>query len=160
MYHRWMRAMVRIKTVVVTSVVLVALALVAQIATADTASLKSTPELTHKQVLEIALREARHSADPHPKRIEMATCSLRGARHVMEPREWLSSATGMETVDLVVMHGYFHIDASHPPHSRIAPGKVFELIIGAHTGFVQARSLSDRVPAALSHLGPVTHLRR
>jgi hypothetical protein len=147
------------RSVVIAVGALAMVALVVQIAVADPVSREAAAQLTHKQVLRIALREAAHSRDPHPKRIEMATGSPRAALYVMEPRLTSGSDLGEEEVDLVVMHGRFEIDGSHPPHSRIAPGKVMELIVGAHTGFVTARSLSDHVPVPLSHLGPVTRLR-
>jgi hypothetical protein len=141
--------------------ILAAIMLAASIATASSTSPQATGvALTHEQVLQIALREARRSRDPHPKRIEMATGSPAVAMSVMEPT--IKSATGVgggEAVDLVVMHGYFHIDASPPPGRRIAPGKVIELMIGAYSGSREARSLSDRVPVPLSELGPVTRLR-
>jgi len=134
--------------------------LVAQVAVADPASQTTGAVLTHRQVLQIALREARQSRDPHPKRIEMASGSPRKAMRVMDPTGSLGSGVdGEGVVDLVVMHGYFHINA-HPPRGRsIAPGKVMELVIDAHTGFVGGRSLSNEEPVALSHLGPVTRLR-
>jgi hypothetical protein len=134
--------------------------LVAQVAVADPISRTADPVLRHRQVLRIALREAEQSQDPRPKRIEMATGSLRNAASVMDPTDRLGSgAGGEEVVDLVVMHGYFHINGSPPRGHSIAPGKVMELIIGAHTGFVEGRSLSNEEPVALSHLGPVTRLR-
>jgi hypothetical protein len=139
---------------------LAAIVLVAQIATADPASMEAGPALTYRHVLNIALTEARDSADHHPKRIEMATGLLKDAVKVMDPTSGLGPVIdGRQVVDMVVMHGYFHVNAPHPSHSRIAPGKVMELIIGAHTGFVQARSLGNKVPVPLSHLGRVTRLR-
>jgi hypothetical protein len=118
------------------------------------------PVLTHKQVLEIALREAVRSRDPHPKRIEMASGSLKDATSVTDPSGGLGSAVdGKEMVYVVVMHGYFHVNGSPPRGRSIAPGKVLELIIGAYTGFVQERSLSNKVPVPLSRLGPVTRVR-
>lgn len=138
---------------------IVAAALFAQIAVADSTSRESGSVLTHKQVLDIALREATKSRDPHPKRIEMASGSMGAAIKVEEPQAVSGSAlTNPELVDLVVMRGYFHLDASHPRGGRIAPGKILELIIAAHTGFVEGRSLGNEVPV-LSHLGPVTRLR-
>jgi hypothetical protein len=118
------------------------------------------PEISHKQVLHIALVEARNSADKHPKRIEMASGTLKDATSVTDPAGGLGSAVnGEEPVDVVVMHGYFHVNGSPPRGDSIAPGKVLELIIDAHAGFVQGLSLSDNVPVPLSHLGPVTRLR-
>ncbi len=138
---------------------IVAVALIAQMAGADPASRESGRVLTHKQVLDIALREAAHSEDPHPKSIEMATGSLGAAAKVMEPGAVGGSVlTNPELVDVVVMRGYFHINGSPPRGSHIAPGKVLCLTISAHTGFVEARSLGNKVPV-LSHLGPVTRLR-
>lgn len=140
--------------------ILVAIMLAAQVALAGPASQETGPVLTHKQVLQIALTEAKRSADPHPKRIEMAGGSLKVATSVTDPTGRLGAAVnGKEAVDLVVMHGYFHVNGSPPLGHHIAPGKILELIIGAHTGFVQELTLSDDVPVPLSQLGPVTRLR-
>jgi hypothetical protein len=128
-------------------------------AAADPASQESGSVLTDKQVLDIALVQAAHSRDPHPKRIEMATGSLGAALKVTEPRAITGSATtSPELVDLVVIRGHFHIIGSPPLGRHIAPGRVLELIIGAHTGFIESRSLGNEVPV-LSRLGPVTRLR-
>jgi len=90
----------------------------------------------------------------------MVSGSLRAATGVTDPTGGLGSAVnGQEVVDLVVMHGYFHVNGSPPRGHHIAPGKVLELIIDAHTGFVQGLTLSDEVPVPLSQLGPVTRLR-
>jgi hypothetical protein len=127
-------------------------------ASANTAS-GETPVLSHRQVLRIALGKAAQSKDPHPKRIEMATGSLRDAISVSEPTGGLGSgAYGEELVDLVVMHGYFHIIGSPPLGHSIAPNKVLELIIDAHNGSIEGLSLGSKVPVPLSHLGPVTRL--
>jgi hypothetical protein len=154
----WMRAVNLTRTTVIGLVAIAAVALVVQMAAAAPASQKSNHVLTHQQVLHIALREAVNSRDPHPKRIEMATGSLGAAIKVTEPNATSGSVlTSPELVDLVVMHGYFHINGPHPRGSRIGPGKVLSLILSAHTGFVEARSLGNKVPA-LSHLGRVTRL--
>jgi hypothetical protein len=139
--------------------IVTAIMLLAQVALASPASPETTPVLTHEQVLQIALREAEQSGYPHPKRIEMASGSLKVATSVTDPTGRLGSAVnGKEAVDLVVMHGHFQVNGS-PPHGRhIAPGKVLDLIIDAHTGFVQELTLSNDVSVPLSHLGPVTRL--
>jgi hypothetical protein len=131
--------------------------LVAQSAAAAPASPATGPVLTHRQVLQIGLLEAGRAGDAHPKRIKLASGSLRDALRVTDPRSELESG-GSEVVDLLVMHGYFHINGSPPRGRSIAPGKVMELIVDAHTGFVEGRSLSNKEPVALSHLGPVTRL--
>lgn len=137
----------------------IAIVLLAQAALAAPASPETAPVLTHEQVLRIALREAEQSRDPHPKRIEMASGSLKDATSVMDPTSELGPAIdGQEVVDLVVMHGYFHVNGSPPPGDQIAPGKVMELIIDIQTGSVAGLSLSNREPVPLSHLGPVTRL--
>jgi len=134
--------------------------LVLPAAGADPVSLASGAVLSNKQVLHIALGVAARSAEPHPKRIEMASGSLKDATSVTDPTGGLGSIENAnEEVDLVVMHGYFQIDGS-PPHGRsIAPGTVFALIINAHTGTIQEISLANRLPVPLSRLGPVTRLR-
>jgi hypothetical protein len=140
--------------------ILVAIMLAAHVASADPASQETGPVLTHKQVLQIALTEAKRSADPHPKRIEMASGSLKVATSVTDPTGRLGSGVNeKEAVDLVVMHGHFQVNGSPPLGRHIAPGKVLELIVGAHTGFVQELTSGNDVPVPLSHLGPVTRLR-
>jgi hypothetical protein len=153
-----MRTILLTRIAVIGLAVIASVVLVVQMAAADPASQKSGSVLTHKQVLEIALKEAKSSRDQHPKRIEMATGSLGAAMKVMDPQGISGSVmTSPELVDLVVMRGYFHINGPHPRGSPIQPGKVLCLILSAHTGFVEARSLSNKVPA-LSHLGRVTRL--
>jgi hypothetical protein len=140
--------------------ILTAIMLLTQVALAAPASPETTPVLTHEQVLQISLREAEQSMDPHPKRIEMASGSLKDATSVMDPASELGpTIDGQEVVDLVVMHGYFHLNGSPPPGRSIAPGKVMELIIDIHTGSVGGLSLSNKEPVPLSHLGRVTRLR-
>ncbi len=138
---------------------LAAIALVAQMAAAAPASQPTGSELTHKQVFHIALVEASRARDPRPKRIEMASGTQGAAMKVMEPRGEGSALSSQLPVDLVVVHGYFHVIGSPPRGDHIAPGKVLELMIDAHSGFVLGLSLSDTVPVSLSRLGPVTRLR-
>jgi len=139
------------------SALVLGLAFTAQSTAANPVSSQTGPVLTHEQVLHIALTEAGNSQDPHPKRIEMATGTLSVAMRVIESGASTSPA-GDEAVDLVVMRGFFHINASHPRGRSIPPGKVMCLILNTHTGFVEARSLGNKVPF-LSHLGRVTQLR-
>ncbi len=154
-----MRTILLIRATAICAIAIVAVALIVQMAAADPASQKSGHVLMRQQVLHIALREAANSQDPHPKRIEMATGSLGAASKVMDPQGISGSVMrSPELVDLVVMRGYFQINGPHPRGSRIRPGKVLCLILSAHTGFVEARSLGDKVPV-LSHLGRVTRLR-
>jgi hypothetical protein len=108
-------------------------------------------------VLHVALTEARDSQDPNPKRIDMVTGPLSVAMRVTGS----GAGTGQpanEVVDLVAMRGYFHINAPHPRGQAISPGNVMCLILNAHTGFVEARSLGNKVPH-LSRLGRITRLR-
>jgi hypothetical protein len=134
---------------------LTAIVLAASIAAASSISPPATSvALTHKQVLQIALREARHAADPHPKRIEMATGPLGVALKVMGG----GATASEEPVDLVVMYGHFKINAPSPRNHPIGPSHVLQLIITAYSGSIEARSTA--APGApLSQLGPVTRLR-
>lgn len=146
-----------VRTTALSLAMTAALALGAQAAVAGPASHKVAPVLTHEQVLQISLTEAGNSQDPNPKRIAMATGKLSVAMRVMDPGG-SGGPGGDETVDLVVMRGYFYINGSPPPGRVIPPGKVMCLTINAHTGFVEGRSLGNKVPH-LSHLGRVTRLR-
>jgi hypothetical protein len=124
------------------------------------ASLAAPKLLTHEQVLQIALKQARSANDPSPTRIEMASGPLKKALRVMG--ESGAQNPGIDPgvqVDLVVMHGVFHINAPHPPNHLIGGGKVIELILDAHTGTVFDRYQGDRAPSSLRQLGPVTRLR-
>jgi hypothetical protein len=133
--------------------------LATQAAAATSASQATGSELTHKQVLQIAITEASRSRDPNPKSIEMASGTQGAAMKVIEPGGTGSALSSQLPVDLVVMHGYFHVVGSPPRGRSIAPGKVLELMIDAHTGFVLELSLGNKVLVPLSHLGPVTRLR-
>jgi hypothetical protein len=153
-----MRTTIWIKSIAAGLATAAAIALGMQLAAAAPASPAGSP-LTRAQVLHIALTEAKDSQDPHPKRIEMVTGTLASAEQVLEAKDTPGSLqSNSESVDVVVMRGHFHIDAPHPRGHPIGPGKVLGLILDAHTGSVEVRSLSDVVPA-LSHLGRVTRLR-
>jgi hypothetical protein len=140
--------------------ILAAAVLVAQIAVAQPASPEMGHVLAHRQVLQVALARAKRAGDPHPKRIEMASGPLKDAMSVSDPTSGLGPAVdGEELVDLVVMHGWFHVNGSPPRGRHIAPGRVLEVIVDAHSGFVQGLSLGNRLPVSLSRLGEVTRLR-
>lgn len=117
--------------------------------------------MTHKHVLNIALTAAKDSQDPDPIRIEMATGPLKRAWHVLEPEAKFGTLeNAKEVVDLVVIHGYFHLSGTHPPPGHeVKPGKIMCLILNAQTGMLRGRSLSDAMPLPLSRLGRVVRLR-
>jgi hypothetical protein len=144
------------KAIAIGSTVVLGLALTAQSLAANSVLPETGRLLTHEQVLHIALTEADNSQDPSPKRVEMATGALSVALHVTDSGAGTGQA-GNEVVDLVVMRGYFHINAPHPRGQSIPPGKIMCLILNAHTGFVEDRSLGSKVPL-LSHVGRVTRL--
>ena len=52
-----------------------------------------------------------------------------------------------------------HFTANHGPRGAKAPkGTVLELVIDAHTGAIEVRSLYSRVPVPLSRLGQVRRI--
>jgi hypothetical protein len=125
-----------------------------------------TAEITRPaQVLAIALREARHARDRHPRSIVMASGSFTAAVRVADSGQ-ATPPSGSEpagdadsVVYLVAMRGYFHYDGPIPPHERVPPHRVLELIIDKD-GFVENQSWRSKVPVPLSSLGTVTRLYR
>jgi hypothetical protein len=131
----------------------------------------SAGTLSSKQVLSIALREAKFSDDAHPTDIEMAVGPLEVAAKVQGPDSthfFPTASSGPEApgdansiVYLVAMHGRFVYNGPAPrprPHeAKQRPSRVLELIINAN-GFVEGSAWMPSVPAPLSDLGPVTQL--
>jgi len=123
-------------------------------------------ELSSDQLQAIAMTRAESAGEPNPSEMSVAKSSLRAAMGVVEPQStlpssptagqaaWLSS-----TVHVIVMHGKFTLDDAPTPQNSAAPGgSVMELVVDAHTGFVDGRYVGPSVPAPLDSLGTVTPL--
>jgi hypothetical protein len=113
----------------------------------------------------VARRVARHWGEPDPTRIEYASGSLAQAMTVVGSGRdstlnlhTTAPGTPGSLVDVVAVKGHFSANVSVPRGSRPPTGTVMELVIDAHSAFVEVRRLSDRLPAPLSRLGPVRRL--
>ncbi|MCW3033869.1 MAG: hypothetical protein JWM60_2214, partial [Solirubrobacterales bacterium] len=109
----------------------------------------------------VALRVARAWGDRHPRAIEYASGTLEDAMAVLEPEGGSTSPSSPgdveshSAVDLIAVWGHFTSNGSRPRGTKAPTGTVMELIVDAHSGFVEVRSLSHRLPAPLSRLGSV-----
>lgn len=118
----------------------------------------------------VALHAAKAWGDPHPRDIRFATGTLEHAMAVLEPQAIGNpnvSPNGPDAqggadseVDLIAVWGHFHANVSGPRGAKAPAGNVMELIVDTHSGFVEMRSLRDRIAAPLSRLGPVTDLHK
>jgi hypothetical protein len=116
-----------------------------------------------------ALRLAKAWGERHPRTIEYASGTLEHAMAVLAPdavRNPNVSPNGPDAeggahsaVDLIAVRGHFTANVPTPPGARAPTGTVMEMIVDAHSGFVEMQSLSDRLPAPLSRLGVVRVLR-
>jgi hypothetical protein len=113
----------------------------------------------------VALRVAKAWGERHPHAIEYATGTLEDATAVIAP-DAVSNRNGSPTppdaeggarsaVDLIAVWGHFTANGSTPHGAKAPTGTVMELIVDAHSGFVEVHSLSHRLPAPLSRLGSV-----
>jgi hypothetical protein len=117
----------------------------------------------------VAVRIAKAWGERHPRTIEYASGTLEDAMAVLAPhavRDPNASPNGPDAqggahsaVDLIAVRGHFTANVSPPRGAKAPTGTVMELIVDAHSGFVETRALSDRLPAPLSRLGVVRVLR-
>jgi hypothetical protein len=125
------------------------------------------PELELSKVQGIALTRASWAQDTEPTDTQAAQGTFEQVRHVMDPQLVTSAPTsaGEEAylhsqALLVVMHGQFTLDDAPVPKGQPSPtGSVMELIVNAHTGFVEGVYLGEHEPSALSSLGSVIDLQ-
>ncbi len=127
------------------------------------AEVQTGPELSLTEVQHIALKYAGLAQEPSPSTIGVAQGSFADAQAVMESSIGGQSPSGKvpwsdSSVYLVVMHGNFTLDDVPTPPERKSPtGTVMGLILDAHTGFREGRSLGVVAPN-LEALGPVVQL--
>jgi hypothetical protein len=115
------------------------------------------PELTIEQVKKIAVTQAQENGEPSPADITVANGTLEQALHVMdhelEPNGPGGTAEMDSSAKLVVMHGNFTLTAARVPREHVPPkGSVMDVVIDAHTGFVEGRSIGPDAPN-LNELG-------
>jgi hypothetical protein len=121
------------------------------------------PELSLTEVQHIALKYAGLAQEPSPSKISVAQGSFADAQAIMESSIGGQAPSGKvpwsdSSVYLVVMHGNFTLDDVPTPPERKSPtGTVMGLILDAHTGFREGRSLGVVAPN-LEALGPVVRL--
>lgn len=121
------------------------------------------PELSLSEVQQIALKDAQLAQEPNPSAISVAQGSFANAQAVMESSLGGQAPSGKvpwsdSSVYLVVMHGKFTLDDVPTPPERKSPtGTVMGLILDAHTGFREGRSVGVVAPN-LQTLGPVAQL--
>jgi hypothetical protein len=122
------------------------------------------PLLPLATVKTIALEEARRDDDGDPSSISAASGTLLSALNVMSPNSAPTTAlsampdgerAAMEApVYIVEMHGSFTLAAARVPRDESAPqGTVLRLLLDAHTGAVEGRSLGSAVQVPLQDLG-------
>ena len=121
------------------------------------------PELSLTEVQHIALKYAGLAQEPSPSTISVSQGSFADAQAIMESSIGGQAPSGKvpwsdSSVYLVVMHGNFTLDDVPTPPERKSPtGTVMGLILDAHTGFREGRSLGVVAPN-LEALGPVVQL--
>jgi hypothetical protein len=127
------------------------------------AEVQTGPELSLSEVKQIALKYAGLAQEPSPSTISVAQGSFADAQAIMESSIGGQAPSGKvpwsnSSVYLVVMHGNFTLDDVPTPPERKGPaGTVMGLILDAHTGFREGRSLGVVAPN-LEALGPVIQL--
>jgi hypothetical protein len=117
----------------------------------------------------VARRAAKQWGEKHPRRIAYTTASLAAGMKVaageapatplIAPDSAAPGGAPTSLVDVVVARGHFTPNGSPPHGARIQPGTVLELVVDAHTGAIEMRSVSDSVRVPLSRLGPVHRIQ-
>jgi hypothetical protein len=112
----------------------------------------------------IARQEAQRDGDGDPSSILAASGMLLSALNVMSPNSAPTTPlsampdgerAAMEApVYIIEMHGSFTLAAARDPRGESAPqGTVLRLLLDAHTGAVEGRSLGSAVQVPLQNLG-------
>jgi hypothetical protein len=119
----------------------------------------SGPELTTEQVREIAVSQALVNGESNPTDVTAVNGTLQEALRAMDPSMGSpgDEAEMNSSAKLVVMHGHFTLAAAQVPHGHTAPtGSVMTLIVDAHTGFIEGRSIGEEVPSETQLERPVS----
>jgi hypothetical protein len=125
------------------------------------------PALGARGVEGVARRAAGQWGEKHPRRLEYTTAALQPAKEVVAgeapaaplaaPDSNAPAGDARSLVDVVVMRGHFTANLG-PRGAKPPTGTVLELVIDAHTGAIEMRSLRNRVPVPLSRLGQVRRI--
>src|SRR4051812_14871084 len=117
----------------------------------------------------VARSAAKRWGEKHPQRIAYTTAALASGRKVaageapgtplVAPDSGAPAGAPTSLVDVIAVSGHFTAKGSPPRGARIQPGTVLELVVDAHTGAIEMRSLSDRVRVPLSRLGTVHRIQ-
>jgi hypothetical protein len=126
------------------------------------------PTLSDAQLQKIAQEAAQNAEDGQAASgtVQTAQTSLKTALSAIEPNGTIPATqnTGyadllQSSTDLIVMHGQFTLtNAPRPPKTAAPTGSVLEIIIDAHTGWVDGLRVGNRAATDLSKLGAVTTL--
>lgn len=114
----------------------------------------------------IARRVAAQWGDARPRDIRYASGTREDAMKLLAPSSGSNPSVSpagpgaQSEVDLVAAWGRFTADVPGPRGAPAPKGTVLELLVDAHSGFVEMRSLGNRLPAPLSKLGRVDDLHR
>lgn len=117
----------------------------------------------------VARRAAKRWGEKHPQKIAYTTAALAPGRKVADgeapgrplaaPDSGSPAGDPTSLVDVIAVWGHFTANASPPRGAKAPTGTVLELVVDAHTGAIETRSLSDRVRVPLSRLGTVHRIQ-
>jgi hypothetical protein len=116
------------------------------------------PLLTDERIAQIARTEAARASDEAPTMMAINT-TMQSALEAEPRNKVVASSAGMEAfmksaVVLVTLHGHFALDNAPVPDGQPQPsGSVLTLTIDAHSGWVDARELSDALAPGIAALG-------
>jgi hypothetical protein len=124
------------------------------------------PELSAEAVRAIALNVAENAGDSNPVSISVIHTTFADAAQAANPDLVLPSPSSsgeanfqQSSVDLLVLHGQFKLNAPTPQGRPDPSGTVLMLAVDAYTGRIDYRGVDMAEPAGLSALGAATALR-
>ncbi len=128
----------------------------------------SGPTLSNGQLQKITQEAAQTAGDAEAASgtVQAVQTPLKTAMSAIEPTTTLPSTPTpgyanllQSSTDLVVLHGQFALTNAPRPHNVAVPtGSVLELVIDAHTGWIDGVRVGNRAATNLSDLGAVTTL--
>ena len=108
--------------------------------------------------MQIALRAAEQSGDPHPTRIEVSALGTRNAVLAVVSGDQIGAPYGTAPgYEAIVMHGHFSTK-DVPVPGNAPPGTVttMVLVVNVATGEGTDSGMGNNIDPDLSKLGPVT----